>query len=212
MASQLLKAAPFTLAEASAALARAKKSQNGNNVSVAKTFYYETYRRLLAKPEFVGVVQNNNLTAAEFKTFKQRLAEKGFVATQVRNALFVAAARDAGLPREVSRLFVGPSIVFFAPTPLTGDASTSNPAAAAVAVVSSAALGPILTKKVLIAGAIFESKHVLSKDQLERVAELPSKQRLHEQLVGLLSAPASRLVGVLSSQPSSLLRTLQGRV
>ncbi|KAJ3296218.1 hypothetical protein HDU79_007307 [Rhizoclosmatium sp. JEL0117] len=207
----------FSATEAAAAFARAKRSQNNVPVPVAKTFYYETYRRVLsASPELV-ILQNNNLTAHEFKALKLKLKQKGFVATQVRNAVLSAAVRDhfveekkdVKLATRFARLLVGPSIAVFPGTVAEGQDLLVRECVQALAPEN---LGAGVAKKILVAGALLEQSHVLSRQQLEEAAKLPSKQRLRVELVGLLSSPAARLAGLLSQQPQSLVRTLQGRV
>jgi hypothetical protein len=61
----------------------------------------------------------------------------------------------------------------------------------------------------LVAGVI-ENDFLLAED-LQRVSRLPTLHTLQAQVVGLLSAPASKLAGLLhSAVGGSLLRTLQG--
>ncbi|KAI9332940.1 hypothetical protein BDR26DRAFT_868692 [Obelidium mucronatum] len=205
-----LRAPPFTAAEAAAAFARAKRSQNGNAVSVAKTFYYETYRRMLASTGALCVVQNNNLSAAEFKGLKAALAAHGLVATQVRNSVFAAAARDE-LPKNVDvkrlrRLFVGPSLVVFSSSSVSAEENTLATLTRALATNNKDK-----DKKLLVAGALLERVHVLSADQAAKVAALPPKSSLRAELVGLLSAPAANLSSLLATQPQTLVRTLAAR-
>ncbi|KAI8622229.1 hypothetical protein BC830DRAFT_1076654 [Chytriomyces sp. MP71] len=241
----------FTAEEAARAFARAKLSRNGNMVPIAKVYYYESYRKTLASASFVGVVQNNNLSAAEYRALKLKLTQAGFTVSTVRNAMFGAAVHDhfASLnvansdssstqtPQQASadsthpqlgyvklaiqdtaakrivsrfkRMLVGPSII------VSSSAShTESPflMADAIRALAPESLTPAVAKKVLVAGALVDGKHVLSRQQLEDAAKLPSLQRLREELVGVLSSPASRLVGLLSTQPQNLVRTLSGRV
>lgn len=61
----------------------------------------------------------------------------------------------------------------------------------------------------LVAGVV-EDRFFLVED-LERVSKLPTMETLQAQIVGLLSAPASKLAGLLgAASGGSLLRTLQG--
>jgi large subunit ribosomal protein L10 len=53
---------------------------------------------------------------------------------------------------------------------------------------------------------------LLNAEQIKALADLPSKDVLQAKLLGLLLAPVTRLVRVLSEPASSLARVLQARV
>ncbi|KAJ3240064.1 hypothetical protein HDU81_004709 [Chytriomyces hyalinus] len=225
----------FTAAEAATALARAKKSRNDNSVPLEKVYYYEVYRRILAENRFLLCVQNNNLTASEYKAFKLSLNKAGFTVSAVRNALMGAAfldhcadalgpsnatppqsyhkrtIQDEATKRLVTRfkrMLVGPSLMIF-----SNASHTERPflMADAVKALSPESITSSVAKKIIVAGALVDFKHALSREQLEAAAKNPSMQRLREELVGLLSSPGSQLVGVLQTTPQALVRTLSGR-
>ena len=52
---------------------------------------------------------------------------------------------------------------------------------------------------------------VVSGEQIKAIADLPSREVLLATLLGLLQAPASRLVRVLNEPASSLARILQAK-
>jgi large subunit ribosomal protein L10 len=53
---------------------------------------------------------------------------------------------------------------------------------------------------------------VLSKEQIQALADLPSKPVLQAQLLGLLKSPLQKLVTVLNEPGASLARLLKARV
>lgn len=69
---------------------------------------------------------------------------------------------------------------------------------------------PIPVPDLRVVGALIEGR-IFKADGVKSVAELPSLDTLRAQLVGLISAPAAQLAGVLSqASGGSLARTLEG--
>ncbi|NCN25761.1 50S ribosomal protein L10 [Candidatus Falkowbacteria bacterium CG10_big_fil_rev_8_21_14_0_10_37_14] len=62
-------------------------------------------------------------------------------------------------------------------------------------------------KKMSFTGGVLEG-HLISKEQVEALAQLPSKQQLLGQLVGTLNAPVSGFVNVLAGNLRGLVRVL----
>jgi large subunit ribosomal protein L10 len=55
-------------------------------------------------------------------------------------------------------------------------------------------------------------KAILSSEQIQALAELPAKNVLQAQLLGVLQAPLQRLLAVLNEPGASLARLLQAKV
>ena len=55
-------------------------------------------------------------------------------------------------------------------------------------------------------------KAILSSEQIRALAELPAKNVLQAQLLGVLQAPLQRLLAVLNEPGASLARLLQAKV
>jgi large subunit ribosomal protein L10 len=64
------------------------------------------------------------------------------------------------------------------------------------------------TKPLVIKGCVFEGK-VFGPDQAEAIANLPSREELLAKFVGLLQAPMSNLVNVLSGTGRKLVGSLE---
>jgi len=62
----------------------------------------------------------------------------------------------------------------------------------------------------LLRGAMLDGK-ALGKKEIATLATLPSLDQLRGQIVGLLQAPASKLVRVLAAPPSQLARVVEAR-
>jgi large subunit ribosomal protein L10 len=61
--------------------------------------------------------------------------------------------------------------------------------------------------KVKILGGILENKYI-SKEEVENLATIPSREVLYGQFVNVINAPVSGFVGVLNNTVSSFVRTL----
>jgi large subunit ribosomal protein L10 len=57
----------------------------------------------------------------------------------------------------------------------------------------------------------FVDRAVLSRGELEQLAELPSREVLQAQLLGLLLSPATKLVRLLNEPASALARLLKAK-
>jgi large subunit ribosomal protein L10 len=57
----------------------------------------------------------------------------------------------------------------------------------------------------------FVDRAILSATELEKLADLPAREVLQAQLLGLLLAPATRLVRLLNEPGSALARLLQAK-
>ncbi len=63
-------------------------------------------------------------------------------------------------------------------------------------------------KEILKLKAVYVEGKVLSADEAKRLADLPSREVLLGQLVGLLQAPMTKLAGTLQASMQKLARTL----
>jgi ribosomal protein L10 len=61
----------------------------------------------------------------------------------------------------------------------------------------------------LVGGAV--DREILTPDVLRKVAKMPTKEKMREEVVGLLSSPASQIAGILELNQQMLMATLQAR-
>jgi len=60
-------------------------------------------------------------------------------------------------------------------------------------------------------GGVLEDR-LLSRDEIEQLAKLPSLEVLQAQLLGLLNKPATLMVQVLAAVPQNMVQVLQAKV
>lgn len=117
----------------------------------------------------------------------------------VKNTLADRAAQAAGLP-DVSEWFQGSTAVAYAEDP-------AQPIKLLQAFVREVreANGKPQIKKGIVDGRI------LDDSEIDTLARLPAPEIVKARLLGLLQAPASRFVGILSAAPAALVRVLDQR-
>ena len=146
---------------------------------------------------FVYILDYTGLTVSQFSELRTRLVVAGSRVTVVKNTFLKKALSEVGLP-DLSSVLKGQTAV------VVGD----KDAASAAKVLKTFAAE---TKKTEIRGGIVDRLSV-SKAQVEAIADLPSREVLLATLLGVLQAPASKLVRTLNEPGASLARVLQAKV
>src|SRR5436190_4794011 len=154
----------------------------------------ELNKRLNDSP-FVFVTDYTGLNVTQFSELRTRLHKAGARCIVVKNSFLRLAAKEAGLP-DLGEL-VGQTAV------IVGD---KDVAAAAKVVKTFAAE---FKKPTLKTGVV--DRLVVSKEQINTIADLPSREVLLATLLGVLNAPASALVRLLNEPASQLARVLQAK-
>ncbi len=137
----------------------------------------------------VFAVDYRGITVTQVKDLRVRLQDSDTQLRVVKNSLTERAADQAGAP-ELKPLLVGPTALAF----VRGDAAL----AAKVLSEVGRALRILDFKGGLMEGA------VLTAEDLQSIARLPSRDVLHAQLVGTIASPLSGLVRTLNALISGL--------
>ena len=156
----------------------------------------ELQARFKASP-FLIVADYHGLKVDQFSTLRARLAEAGARCQVVKNTFVQRAAKEVGLP-DLSAHLSGQTAI------ITGDSDV----AAAAKVLRAFANE---SKKFALKGGVLDNA-LLTDKQIGALADLPSKEVLQSQLLGLLQAPASRLLRTINEPGSSIARLLQARL
>jgi len=124
------------------------------------------------------------LNVSQMTDLRNRLREQGVEIKVAKNTLLRIAAKDTELEK-VKDFFLGPTALVF---------GYKDPIAPSKILVDYAKDQPALKIK----AGIVEGK-VLKKDEIEQLAELPSREVLIAQLLMLMKSPVTRFVNVLAS-------------
>lgn len=146
---------------------------------------------------FMFVVDYAGLTVDKFEELRKRLRGAGAEMHVYKNTLVKKAAERASLPGEIGASLTGQTAV------VTG----AKDVCAAAKVMKTFA-GEFERPK--MKAGILDGKY-LSPEGIKALADLPSREVLLAQLLGVLQAPASKLVRLLNEPAASLARVLQAK-
>jgi large subunit ribosomal protein L10 len=149
---------------------------------------------LKASP-FAFVVDYKGLTVQGFSELRKRLAAAGARCHVVKNTFLRRAVSDAGLP-ELPELKGQTAIV-------VGDKD-----AAAAAKILKTFAGEF--QKPAVRGGFLDALPATA-EQIGVIADLPSREVLLSQLLGVMMAPATKLVRTLNEPASGLARVLKAK-
>jgi large subunit ribosomal protein L10 len=150
----------------------------------------------LNRSPFLLVTDYQGMKVAQFGELRNRLAPTGAEVHVVKNSFLKRAMTASGLP-DVAEQLSGQTAV------VTGD---KDVAPVAKVLKTFAAEFKIAAVKI---GVV--DKSVLSTAEVESLADLPSREVLLAQFLGVLSAPATKLVCILNEPAASLARLLNAK-
>ena len=150
----------------------------------------------LNRSPFLLVTDYQRMKVDHFGELRNRLAPTGAEVHVVKNSFLKRAMTASGLPDVAEQLSGQTAIV-------TGD---KDVAPVAKVLKTFAAEFKIAAVKI---GVV--DKSVLSTAEVESLADLPSREVLLAQFLGLLSAPATKLVRILNEPAASLARLLNAK-
>ena len=150
----------------------------------------------MKKSAFVLVADYQRMNVGHFGELRNRLVPVGAEMHVVKNSFLKRAMADSGFP-DVGEKLTGQTAV------VTGEKDV-----APVAKILKAFAAEFKTTALKI-GLI--DRAIVSTAEVEQLADLPSREVLLGQLLGLLLAPATRLVRVLNEPASAFARLLNAR-
>lgn len=144
---------------------------------------------------FLFVTDYTGLKVSQFAELRTRLWNAGARCHVVKNTFLRRAAASAGLP-ELGELKGQSAIV-------VGDRDVAAAAKVLKTFTSE------FQKPAVKVGVV--DRVVVSAEQIKAIAELPSREVLLATLLGVLNAPATKLVRVLNEPASALARVLKAK-
>lgn len=150
----------------------------------------------LNRSPFLLVTDYQHMNVDHFGELRNRLAPTGAEVHVVKNSFLKRAMTASGLP-DVAEQLSGQTAV------VTGD---QDVAPVAKILKAFAAEFKIAALKI---GVV--DRNVLSTAEVESLADLPSRAVLQAQLLGVLLAPATKLVRILNEPAAALARLLNAK-
>lgn len=157
----------------------------------------EDVKQRLNNSPFLIVVDYGGMNVDHFAELRTRLAGTGAAITVIKNTFLRRSLKEAGLPDLDAHLSGQTAYV-------TGEKDIC--AAAKILKTFSSEF-----EKPKIRAGILDNA-VLDTPQVVALADLPSKDVLQAQLLGMLLQPATKLVRTLNEPAASLARVLQAKV
>ena len=161
-----------------------------------KTSIVSDLAEKLTRSPFVLVTDYQRMKVEQFGDLRSRLAPAGAEVRVVKNSFLKRAMTDSGLPNVADKLSGQTAIVM----------GERDVAPVAKILKTFAAEFKVAALKI---GVI--DKSVLSAEEIEALADLPSREVLLAQLLGLLMSPATKLVRLLNEPAASLARLLNAK-
>ncbi|MDI6774835.1 MAG: 50S ribosomal protein L10 [Verrucomicrobiota bacterium] len=155
----------------------------------------EEIRTRIRDASYALLLDYRGMTVQQMTDLRRRLAGKRALLQVVANAFLIHAARELEWGEEFERLVDGPIAV------VTGAGGVSE-----VARILRASRQEI---KLPVSRGGRLGRAVLSPSDVEQIASLPPRPEMLAIFVATVAAPMSRLVGVLSAKPMSLLCALK---
>jgi large subunit ribosomal protein L10 len=150
----------------------------------------------LNRSPFVLVTDYQRMKVDQFGDLRNRLAPAGAEVRVVKNSFLKRAMSDSGLPDVADKLRGQTAIVM----------GERDVAPVAKILKTFAAEFKIAALKI---GVI--DKSVISAQEIEALADLPTREVLLAQLLGLMLSPATKLVRLLNEPAASLARLLNAK-
>jgi large subunit ribosomal protein L10 len=150
----------------------------------------------LKRSTFVLVTDYRGMKVSSFSELRTRLTPAHAEVHVVKNSFLKLAMADSGFP-EVADQLAGQTAV------VTGEADVAPVAKIFKSFASEFKLAALRVG--------FVDRAVLSTAELETLADLPSREILQAQLLGLLLSPATRLVRLFNEPGAALARLLNAK-
>ena len=161
-----------------------------------KTSIVSDLSEKLRRSPFVLVTDYQRMKVGDFGELRNRLAPAGAEVHVVKNNFLKRSMTDSGFPH-MSETLIGQTAV------VTGENDV-----APVAKIFKAFAAEFKIAALKIG---FVDRTVLSTTELEMLADLPPREILQAQLLGLFLSPATRLVRLLNEPASALARLLKAK-
>lgn len=146
---------------------------------------------------FLIVADYSGMTVPEFAEVRKQLKAAGAKFSVAKNTFIKRAANSAEYPEQLAAEFSGQTAV------VTGESDVCS--AAKVLKTFAKTAGRPETKCAVLDGEFLDA------DQVKILADLPPKEVLQAQFLGVLTSPASKLVRTLNEPGSSLARLFQAK-
>lgn len=151
----------------------------------------------LQKSPFLLLVDYTGMTVPQFNEIRKRLRGVGSQFHVTKNSYVKAVGTAKGFPKDLEKDLNGQTAIVFGDSDVCG--------AAKVVKTFNAEFQKPALKSGVLDGALLDG------NQIKALADLPSREILLATLLGVLQAPASKLVRTLAEPAASLARVIKAK-
>lgn len=152
----------------------------------------------LVESRLVVIGDYRGLTVAEIGRLRRQLRDSQTTLEVAKNTLIKRAADEVGIEKQLDTLLAGPTALAFS--------RQTDIAKAAKSMTDYARVSKVFKIKGAVLG-----KRVLDANQVQQLADLPSREVLLGRVVGQMQAPITGLVTVLGGTLRGLMYALNAR-
>ena len=161
-----------------------------------KTIMNALLQRINSSP-FLLVADYHGLTTGQFGELRRQLRETGASCHVTKNTYMKRAVVECGLPEDLSAAFTGQTAI------ITGEEDVCAAAKILKAFHKQHARPQIKL-------GVLDGK-LLEEDAVQKLADLPSREQILSQFLGLLQAPATNLVRLVNEPGTRVARVMKAR-
>ncbi|WP_008311247.1 50S ribosomal protein L10 [Leptolyngbya sp. PCC 6406] len=152
-------------------------------------------KTILTEAQLAFVIDYKGLSVAEMTDLRNRLREKGGTCKITKNTLMHIAVDGDEAWQPMQDFLKDSSAFLFVKEDFSGAVKAYKEFQKA-------------TKKTELRGGVMEGR-ALSKEEIEAIGDLPSKEQLYGQIAGALNALATKLAVGIKEVPASLARGIK---
>ena len=157
---------------------------------IGKQDLVNTLNANLGGIETVVIAHYKGLTVAEITQLRRAIRAQGAVMKVAKNSLVKLALKGTQY-ESLSSLFTGPTAIFYstdpvAPAKIVAEFANDN------------------DKLIIVGGAM--GANVLDAEGVKQLAKMPSLNELRAKIIGVISAPATKLATILQTPAGQLAR------
>ena len=145
---------------------------------------------------FLIVTQNEGLTVEEMSSLRNTLREEADTSFRVSKNSLAKIAVDNTSAKSLEALFNGPTAIAF-----------SNELTSSPKIIVDFAKD---NEKLSIVGGMMDGE-LIDGEVIKKLANLPSMDELRAKIIGLLSAPATKIAGILTRPGGQLAQVIQAK-
>lgn len=155
------------------------------------------YTERLRRSQAVIVSEYRGLTTKQLQELRRELRSSSSEMLVTKNTLIARALNEVGMPAP-DQLFSGPTAITFCYGEVAAPAKALNKWAR--------------DSKILVVKGGVLGHSVFDQSGVEQLADLPGREQLLGQMVGVMQAPISGFVNVLAGTLRGLVNVLNGRM